>query len=59
MFDSQEYHQDRPQGLKKRTDKHSRIWAWLQCDARALRPALILKNIFSAFITVPFTVHGL
>ena len=30
MFDSQEYRQDRPQGLWKRGKKHSRIWAWSQ-----------------------------
>ena len=38
MFDSQEYRQDRPQGLKKKNKNK----AWSQRNAMALQPELIL-----------------
>ena len=42
MFHSQGSRVNRSQGLKKRKKKYSRIQAWSQRNAMALRPALIL-----------------
>ena len=44
MLDSQVSLVNRSQDVEKKKKEHSRIWAWSQRNAMALRPALILQK---------------